>query len=581
MQNNQLMTARRTTQQPDEAGGMLILSAICSIGLLAVVGLAVDTSQAMKNQRKTQNAADSAALAGSDRYKPSEVDGAKLALTEAKRYAELNYGVTEAEWTSCVDHPPAGFANIAGVPGCLSINESSPVRIRVRVPSKVSTTFSRVTGVSVVKTDGVATARVPEGIPATPYSVEGSIAFDSNGDGVPTPGEGGVSSALTLEDSTGNVVGSTSSSTADGSYSLIAPEPGTYVIHSTVKAGYIVGPTTPGTNGSFLPAATTGQIGVNRETTGNNFTQLQVVVTPPPVTPALTPAAPPVTPALAPALTPSAAPVTPVGPIIGVAGGHFDVDLYDKARGPYNNRKHVHQYDDKYNVTGVDFLNPSEPQFNLANAIPDPTTNFKILAANQYLSPASEISIGGASSVPVKSYGQLASNADPVSLLASLPTYNRNTIGTFTWSLPLDAFATKNWWGDGVLRAGLIPTQTGCVNKITSSVTGATGSLLGPNGERFDGALTFTMIAANTPSTALELANAAGGAKFGWRVKATAFVNVLAEYTLFWHHGNNPPTVCYGQAGWMQNAPLDPTLGRSSGAPAPGSTDPTGGRFIR
>ncbi len=35
---------------------------------------------------------------------------------------------------------------------------------------------------------------------------------------------------------------------------------------------------------------------------------------------------------------------------------------------------HVHQYDDKWNVTGVNMLNASDPEFNLINAIPDTST---------------------------------------------------------------------------------------------------------------------------------------------------------------------------------------------------------------
>jgi type IV pilus assembly protein PilY1 len=260
-----------------------------------------------------------------------------------------------------------------------------------------------------------------------------------------------------------------------------------------------------------------------------------------------------------------------------VAGGHFDLDVYSKATTTYNKVKHVHQYDDAYDVTGVNFLNPSDAAFRLSAAIPLATTGFKVLVANQYLNPASHLSIGGAAAVNVKNYGLLATSTDANALLASLPTYNRNTIGSLKWSLPTDAFTSKNWWGDGVVRSGLIPTQTGCVNTITNSSTGATGSLVGPNGERFNGALTITIIGSSTPASALELANASGGAKYGWRVKASAFSNVLAEYTMFWHHANNAPTVCYGQSGWLLNAPLDPSPGSKTSVPATGATDPTGG----
>ena len=74
--------------------------------------------------------------------------------------------------------------------------------------------------------------------------------------------------------------------------------------------------------------------------------------------------------------------------------------------GPYDcqHRTHVHEYDDKYNVTGVNMLAPSLAAFNIVNAIPSTTTQFKILMANQKFSPATKFSVGGAAGVPVTSY---------------------------------------------------------------------------------------------------------------------------------------------------------------------------------
>ena len=258
----------------------------------------------------------------------------------------------------------------------------------------------------------------------------------------------------------------------------------------------------------------------------------------------------------------------------GVSGGHFDVDLYHRASGTFKAVKHVHEYDDKYDVTGVNFLNASDAGFNLSNAIPATDTGFKVLVANQYLNPAARLSVGGADFLPVKAYGQLATATDPSVLLASLPSYSRANINTLAFKLPLDAFLSKDWWGDGgPVRAGLIPTQTGCVNKVSSD--GSTPRL-GPNGERHDGALTVQLIAANTPASALELNYPAGGAKYGWRVKIANFGYVLAEYTTFWHHPNGK---CYGDSGWVANAPQDTSASTSTGTRAAGSTDPTDGVF--
>ncbi|MCP4047166.1 MAG: hypothetical protein GY732_14405, partial [Gammaproteobacteria bacterium] len=157
----------------------------------------------------------------------------------------------------------------------------------------------------------------------------------------------------------------------------------------------------------------------------------------------------------------------------------------------YLNKKHVHEYDDKYDVTGVNMLNASLADFNLINAIPDSAVEFKILVMNQYLNPAVKLSVGGANYENVQTYGNLASEINAETLISSLPTYTRANIGTFIYNLPLDAFASKDWWGTGgAIRAGLIPTQTGCVNKVNkdgSMVNSDSKGMSGPQGERFNG----------------------------------------------------------------------------------------------
>jgi len=255
----------------------------------------------------------------------------------------------------------------------------------------------------------------------------------------------------------------------------------------------------------------------------------------------------------------------------------------------YANKKHYHEYDDVFDVTGVNMLNASEPLFNLSNAIIDTSTSFKILVMNQYLSPAAKLSVGGVTYESVKTYKNLASETNPSTLLGNLPIYTRADIGTLIYNLPLDAFKSKDWWGgeDGSVRAGLIPTQTGCVNKVNIDGsmlnTGGKG-LPGPNGERFNGALTIQLIKSTTPASALELNKADGNSgdgigdvRYGWRVKQSEFSNyVLAEYTSFWHHPNG---LCYGQSGWVADPPEDFVSDATAKTPAAGSADPKDGVF--
>ena len=96
--------------------------------------------------------------------------------------------------------------------------------------------------------------------------------------------------------------------------------------------------------------------------------------------------------------------------------------------------------------------------------------------------------------------------------------------------------------------------------------------LIGPNGERFDGALGIQIIKANTPASALELNHNGGDPKYGWRVKQSEFSQwVIAEYTSFWHHPNK---YCYGQAGWIPAPEQNFASGGKTATPAPGSADP-------
>ena len=225
-------------------------------------------------------------------------------------------------------------------------------------------------------------------------------------------------------------------------------------------------------------------------------------------------------------------------------------------------------------MTGVNFLNASDASFNLGTMLSN-SNNFKVLVMNQYLSPASMLTLGGGAFTSVKTFNNLASATDAATLLAGLTSYKLNSVNSLAWKVPLDAFASKDWWGDGgAARAGLIPTQTGCVNSVGSD---GSSSPLGPNGERHNGALTVQLIDAATPASALELNYPAGGPKYGWRVKAALFTTyVLAEYTTFWHHPNGK---CYGAAGWVPNPPQDSPGNGSTTTPAAGSTDPRDGIF--
>lgn len=263
---------------------------------------------------------------------------------------------------------------------------------------------------------------------------------------------------------------------------------------------------------------------------------------------------------------------------------------------------HVHQYDKKYDVTGVNFLNASVTTYNLANII-SPSTNFKVLAQNQYLNPAAKIHMGNpgylynvdAGYTLIKDFVTMSTN--PLLSSTTLPTYNLTNVGSLAVNLPVDALSSKDWWGNGDVRAGLIPTVYSCVYQSAGSndgnmfqpITPPANGTDGPGvkgwrnsttpatatGARHGGALTIQIIRAETPSTAIEQ-NVLGRPEYGWRVKSAFYAQyVLTEYNMYWHHPNG---LCYGDTGWTKSPGADNGT-TTLVAKAAGSTDPHIGSF--
>ena len=278
-------------------------------------------------------------------------------------------------------------------------------------------------------------------------------------------------------------------------------------------------------------------------------------------------------------------------------------------------KKHFHQYDDEFDVTGVNMLNPSSTTMDLRLAISSLALPFKVLAQNQYLSPAAKLHIGDPSYLFNVDFGyvKLKDYTTSATLsLANLQTYQRNPntvwpgaavtpaeklaqpkyIGSLVVNFPVDGLSNKNWWGNGDVRAGLHPSVTGCVNKglgvnagnMYQPVIPPANGVDGPGvagdsaatspgtatGVRHNGALVIQIIRATTPDSSIEQ-SVPGRPEYGWRVRSADYAAyVLAEYSTFWHHPNGK---CYSTAGWTK-APGPDTGSGSTSAKAPGSTDP-------
>ena len=297
--------------------------------------------------------------------------------------------------------------------------------------------------------------------------------------------------------------------------------------------------------------------------------------------------------------------------------------------------KHIHEYDDLYDKTGVNMLNASNNELNLSRAISG-AQEFKVLLMNQYLSPAAMLHSGDRSYDPASAAGYVYvknyQTGDTLDVTA-LETYTLSTIGSLVLNLPVDAFGPRDWWGNGDVRNGLLPNSPQCVfyGSVTSG-GGVTGSVIAnmyspvvppaatettsgvpatsstaATGARHGGALAVQIIKSTTPQSAIEQ-NVSGRPEFGYRVKQEYFFEyVLAEYSIFWHH---PRRVCFGDStttwyngstggngfgtaskgvwnttsnmsgtGWTKNAPEDSSEAATSSTPVNGSTDPKLGSF--
>ena len=120
-----------------------------------------------------------------------------------------------------------------------------------------------------------------------------------------------------------------------------------------------------------------------------------------------------------------------------------------------------------------------------------------MIAQNQYLNPAVKINIGRADYQYNIDFGYTSiknfvasANLNTVAGMASLPTYTLAEIGSLVINMPINALTSKDWWGNGDMRAGLHPTQTGCVKKAAGATDGNMYQPVIPPANGVDGPVT-------------------------------------------------------------------------------------------
>lgn len=193
----------------------------------------------------------------------------------------------------------------------------------------------------------------------------------------------------------------------------------------------------------------------------------------------------------------------------GISGGHFDLDtshmVYAANKGTTDH--HVHEYDDEYKTTQIDFFNLLDPKFTKLSDVINSSQNFVITIANAELSPGAMIEINGV----LISAGDLKKKVD--AFLAGQPLTQYSIGG----ANPLTSLKIK-FSRDVLSQSGLVPTQTGCVRSND----------LGANGQYRNGALT------------IQIHDAARFKLDAKTLAATPDGGLLWEATVFWHKDGSP-----------------------------------------
>ncbi len=188
----------------------------------------------------------------------------------------------------------------------------------------------------------------------------------------------------------------------------------------------------------------------------------------------------------------------------GVPDGHFDFDTsvstYEFNAG--TTVAHVHEYDDAFNVTGVDMFNLLDPKLVSPGNVLEKDQRFKIIVANAQHSPGARITINGQTF--------LASEWQKKSLSEDLPIFSLSgAAGSQKLTALAVAFDPKK-----SIATQLIPTETSLVRSNAP----------GPGESYRAGALTIQMIDSKDGQIDAKL----GVAKIG-------AAGMLWEATLFWH----------------------------------------------
>ena len=281
----------------------------------------------------------------------------------------------------------------------------------------------------------------------------------------------------------------------------------------------------------------------------------------------------------------------------GLSGGHMDVDTdaanMDGWGGGTNG--HVHEYDDKFDVTFIDFLNIDRG--GVGNLLPvddavDGDEEFIVLVANADMSIGGNITINN-KTYNVTEYQRMIHMAlqkwDGVGALTAPAEYGGSSLITTLDQIDLDGGGLGIEFNSrAIIGGGLHPTQTGCVNKAPSVTNGRwrNGALTAHLVRKsyfnsLGGANALDRVIVQYPSDLKEVVVLADGTEvelsadidgngtidgsspayetFGGLISMGDNTNsFLYEATVFWHFGDRTKEilgikgVCYGEDRWEE-----------------------------
>jgi len=250
----------------------------------------------------------------------------------------------------------------------------------------------------------------------------------------------------------------------------------------------------------------------------------------------------------------------------GVRGGHFDLDtshmIYEFSDGETDG--HVHEWDDDYNTTTIDYFNMVPPDklygindvagWGLTDNVP-----FFLTLSNTHLNSAAVIEINGGT-IPVVAYQALQTRwmQGTMAPYENFPMYKLGAVSAAEEAAGIQQLTSLKISFDSfaILKGQLIGTETGCVK----------GNDPGEFGEYRNGALTlqathatgFSGFTYNAPNDVYVGANVALDGTFGYARVDPAIPNpdnndydewLLWESTIFWHWDGD----CYADASWRED----------------------------